>query len=289
MKRRDFLKSTADLNLGVLKMPYNYWQRGLDSYTQVMQIVDAQIGRVLESLHSLPRDVVENTVVVFAADHGEYSGAHGFGQGKLGTVYAEAWHIPLIVVDPSHRFTGDIQEIRNGLASSVDLSTLLVSIGNKGSCNWMNRDLAQIYGDRHDMISMLKSAKAPGRPYVRYATDEVVPDYYNFNRAPTHVLGVRTEDTKLGTLRKMVPGHIENHFELGGIGILRLFYGARRTRIGEYSGGRFAGCRRLRSVDPSDHSTRTAGATAPRLARSAGSVQAGAPALSRTYRAQTIW
>lgn len=28
-------------------------------------------------------------------------------QGKLTTVYEEAWHIPLIMVDPTHRFTGD--------------------------------------------------------------------------------------------------------------------------------------------------------------------------------------
>jgi arylsulfatase A-like enzyme len=194
-----------NLNLGVLKMPYSYWQRGLDSYTQVMQIVDGQIGRVLETLHSLPKDVVENTVIVFAADHGEYSGAHGFVQGKIGTVYEEAWHIPLIVVDPSERFTGDIPEIRKGLASSIDLSTLLVSIGNKGTRDWMNRNLAQMYGDRHDMISMLKSAKAQGRPYVLYATDEIAPDYYNFNSAPTHVLGLRTEDTKLGAYSKWFP------------------------------------------------------------------------------------
>jgi hypothetical protein len=42
------------VNYGVAKMPFSYWQRRLDSYTQVMQIVDAQIGSVLDTLHSLP-------------------------------------------------------------------------------------------------------------------------------------------------------------------------------------------------------------------------------------------
>ena len=65
--------------------------------------------------------------------------------------------------------------------------------------------LAEIYGDRHDMISMLKSADAPGRPYVLFATDEIVPNYFIFNRAPTHVLGLRKEDTKLGVYEKWVP------------------------------------------------------------------------------------
>jgi uncharacterized sulfatase len=71
----------------------------------------------------------------------------------------------------------------------------------------MTGRLAEIYGDRHDMISMLKSASAPGRPYVLYATDEIVPDAVdvNFNRSPTHILGLRTEDTKLGVYSKWVP------------------------------------------------------------------------------------
>ena len=195
-----------DLNFGVAKMPYSYWQRGLDSYTQVMEKVDGQIGNVLDAVENLPPDVRENTVIVFASDHGEFSGAHGFVQGKLGTVYEEAWHIPLIVVDPSHRFTGDIHKIRTGLTSHVDFSTMLVSIGNGGTRDWMIKDhLAQIYGDRHDMISMLKSADAPGRDYVLYATDEILPDYFNFNVAPTHILGVRTQDTKLGLYARWTP------------------------------------------------------------------------------------
>lgn len=58
--------------------------------------------------------------------------------------------------------------------------------------------LSEIYGDRLDLIPMLKSPDAPGRPYVLYATDEIVPNFFNPSRAPTHVLGVRTDDTKLG-------------------------------------------------------------------------------------------
>jgi arylsulfatase A-like enzyme len=195
-----------DLHLGIVKMPFNYWQRGFDSYTQVMQIVDQQIGRVLKALHSLPDDVVENTVIIFASDHGEYCGAHGLLQGKMATVYEEAWHIPLIVVDPSGRFTDDTHIIRNGLTSSVDLFNMLVSIGYRGTNHWMKQDhLAAIYGDRHDMVSMLKSSSAPGRPYVLFATDDMVFNYLNFNKAPLHVMGLRLEDSKLGTYSHWLP------------------------------------------------------------------------------------
>jgi arylsulfatase A-like enzyme len=187
------------LGEGVASAPFNYWRRGLDSYTQIMQVVDCQIGRVLDALHDLPEDVVENTVIVFASDHGEYSGAHGLAQGKLATIYEEAWHIPLIVVDPSERFTGDIDDIRTGLTSSVDLLNMLVSLGDRGSTDWMNTGiLSKIYGQRHDMISMLKSKNAPGRSYVLHATDEIAPNIYNFNNAPTHILGFRTDEYKFG-------------------------------------------------------------------------------------------
>ena len=191
--------------LGVAYAPFSYWLRGLDSYTQIIQIVDSQIGAVLDQLEALPQSMVDNTIIIFCSDHGEYAGAHGLIQGKMMTIYEEAWHIPLIVVDPSGRFTGDIDDIRLGMTSSVDLMPMLVTLGNLGSTDWMSGDLAAVYGQRHDMISMLKSKDAPGRPYVLLATDEIVPNVYNFNGAPTHVLGYRTDEYKVGISAPWVP------------------------------------------------------------------------------------
>ena len=103
------------------------------------------------------------------------------------------------MVDPSGRFADHTHIIRNGLTSSVDLFNMLVSIGYRGTNDWMRQGhLAAIYGGRHDMVSMLKSPSAPGRPYVLFATDEIVFEYLNFNKAPFHVLGLRLEDCKLG-------------------------------------------------------------------------------------------
>jgi arylsulfatase A-like enzyme len=192
--------------LGIPYGPFSYWRRGLDSYTQIIKIVDDQIGAVLDQLGDLPQSIVDNTIIVFCSDHGEYGGAHGLLQGKMMTIYEEAWHIPLVVVDPSGRFTGDIDDIRMGLTSSVDLLPMLVTLGNLGSTDWMSSDdLAAIYGQRHDMVSMLKSKDAPGRPYVLLATDEIVPNVYNPDSAPTHVLGFRTDEFKFGVSAPWVP------------------------------------------------------------------------------------
>lgn len=183
---------------GVGLAPFSYWQRSLDSYTQVMQAADGAIGQVLQAFVQLPASVQNNTVIVFMSDHGEYAGAHGFLSGKVGSLYDEAFHVPLIVLDPSGRFTGDIGTLRQGLTSSVDVLPLLVSLGLGGSRAWLAGDLGRIYGERHDLLPMLRSSQAPGRRYVLLASDEAVPGYFNFNGSPTHLVGVRTQDMKFG-------------------------------------------------------------------------------------------
>ncbi len=183
---------------GIGLAPYSYWQRSLDSYTQIMQAADGAIGQVLQTFVQLPASVQNNTVIMFMSDHGEYAGAHGFLSGKIGSLYDEAYHVPLIVVDPSGRFTGDIDTPRQGLTSSVDVLPLLVSLGLGGSRTWLSGDLDLIYGKRHDLLPMLQSSQAPGRQYVLLATDEAPPGYLNFNGSPAHLVGIRTQEMKFG-------------------------------------------------------------------------------------------
>jgi arylsulfatase A-like enzyme len=199
--------------IGIANAPYSYWQRSLDAYTQIMNILDRNIGLVLDAL---PSDIAQNTIIAFTSDHGEYASAHGFVSGKAGSCYEEVYNVPLIVVDPTHHFTGDIDAIRTNLTSSVDILPMLVSLGYNGSRSWLSGDLARLYLRRHDLLPMLKSATAPGRPYVVFATDETVPDVYNFNKSPTHIIGVRTTDAKFGLYAKWVPGTTDiafNHIE----------------------------------------------------------------------------
>jgi arylsulfatase A-like enzyme len=84
--------------IGIAEAPFSYWQRGLDSYTQIMTILDQNIGSVLDAL---PPQVAENTVIVFTSDHGDFASAHGFVSGKVGTTYEETFNVPLLVVDPT--------------------------------------------------------------------------------------------------------------------------------------------------------------------------------------------
>lgn len=189
----------TELKKGIGNAPFDYWRRNLDSYTQIMSIVDQRVGEIIDAL---PAAVARETVIVFTSDHGDLNGAHGIVAGKIGTCYEEAYHVPLIVVDPSGRFTSHENQIRTGLTSTVDLLRLFVTLGHKGSESWLTGDMRALYGQRHNLLSMLKSPKAPGRDYLLFSYDERVPSYYDFlpnGPTPLHIAGMQTDRWKLGT------------------------------------------------------------------------------------------
>ncbi len=88
----------TSLGYGIGISSYSYWQRSLDSYTQIMNVLDDNIGAVLGAL---PPAVAQNTIIVLTSDHGDYAGAHGFLSGKVATCYDEMLRIPLILVSGS--------------------------------------------------------------------------------------------------------------------------------------------------------------------------------------------
>lgn len=183
--------------------PYSYWQRGLDMYTLVQQMVDQAIGDVVAAI---PKSVLANTVIVFTSDHGDYAGAHGLLSNKIGSAYEEAIHLPLVVTDLTHRFTRRVHKPRTQLASSVDLLPMLVTLGNGGSISWRRGELRRIYGERLNLVDLLRDPNAGGRDHILFATDEVLPAVFNYLHAPTHLLAVRTREAKLVTYTHWFPG-----------------------------------------------------------------------------------
>lgn len=196
---------------GIGISPFSYWQKGLDLYTYIQTLVDKQIGRVLDAMTP---EVAKNTVVVFTSDHGDYAGAHGIVAGKTFTMYDEALHVPLIVKDPTGAFTGDVDTVRGQLTSSVDMMPMLVGLAYGGQKTWMQGDYAEMYGNRYDMFPILKSASVTGRENALFATDETMEGIFDFatapdldgQRTPTHILGVITQQYKLGVYSRWPGG-----------------------------------------------------------------------------------
>lgn len=182
--------------------PFDYWARGQDSYAQILGLVDQQIGRVLDSL---PEDVRSQTVIVFTSDHGDYVGSHGFSTSKVGSVYEEAMRVPLVVCDYTGKFTTERDVDRDQLTSNIDLMTMLVTMGYNGDRSWIRGELEALYGPRHDLLGVISSDQAPGRRHACFTTDEYISPVLNFNRAPTHILGVTDGASKLGLYNYWLP------------------------------------------------------------------------------------
>lgn len=177
----------------IAQAPFSYWQRGLDSYTQVMEMVDQHIGTVV---NAVPDDVKANTVFVFMSDHGEYAGAHGFLSGKIGSAYDEAFSIPLVVMDPRGRLTGDTDTPRTALTGSVDVAPMLATIGY-GNRDWLRGDIGRMYRERLDLLPLVASASAKGRDCVVMTSNEHPPAALNPYNEASHVYVMRTQEYKV--------------------------------------------------------------------------------------------
>ena len=73
-----------------------HWRKYRWAYARLTELVDHQIGKVLELLKT--NGVEDNTVIIFTSDHGDGNGAHQWNQKTL--MYEETAGIPFIIFDP---------------------------------------------------------------------------------------------------------------------------------------------------------------------------------------------
>jgi arylsulfatase len=98
------------------------WRRLIAHYWGLCSLVDAQVGRIVEYLEK--HRLLEDTIVVFTADHGDMMGAHGLLEKGYPLHYEEALRVPLIVVDPDSPGGRRV----NGLTSLIDVLPTLAEL-----------------------------------------------------------------------------------------------------------------------------------------------------------------
>ncbi|EMI18679.1 iduronate-2-sulfatase [Rhodopirellula maiorica SM1] len=74
--------------------------KATQAYYACVSFVDAQVGRLLDSLQQL--DLAENTIVVLWSDHGYHLGEHD-GVWQKRTLFEQSARAPLIIRSPQHR------------------------------------------------------------------------------------------------------------------------------------------------------------------------------------------
>ncbi|MDX2349026.1 MAG: sulfatase-like hydrolase/transferase [Porticoccus sp.] len=107
--------------VGVVPDDDKRWQRLNNYYLNCIKDVDNNIDELLNELDEL--NIADNTIVIFTADHGELSGAHGL-TGKGATAYQEQNNVPFIIVHPA--FKGNKR--CKAVTSHVDIATTLISL-----------------------------------------------------------------------------------------------------------------------------------------------------------------
>ena len=75
------------------------WHNHVNYYLNCLLDVDRHIGAVLDELEATGQ--ADNTVIIFAADHGEMGGAHHLRQ-KGSVAFQESVNVPLVIADPRH-------------------------------------------------------------------------------------------------------------------------------------------------------------------------------------------
>lgn len=116
-------------------------------YAASVQQIDDEIGRILDTLEK--KGLLDNTIIIFSADHGEYLGDHGL-IGK-GSFFETSIHVPMIV-----RVPGAEAQVSNALVTLNDvMATILAYAG-------------------HPIPDYVDSAPLPGLGFADEADHDVV-------------------------------------------------------------------------------------------------------------------
>ncbi|MEO6409022.1 MAG: sulfatase-like hydrolase/transferase, partial [Burkholderiaceae bacterium] len=96
------------------------------AYQGLITQIDDHLGRLFDAMQSMGR--MDDTLVVFTADHGDFLGDHWLGEKEL--FYDAVQRVPLIVVDPTREADATRGRVDTRFVESVDvLPTILAAFG----------------------------------------------------------------------------------------------------------------------------------------------------------------
>jgi choline-sulfatase len=166
------------------QMKRNY----LNFYGNLMKSSDAYLVKILDTLTS--SGLLENTLVIATADHGEMGTTHGGMRQKNFNFYEESIRVPLVYSNPR---LFKKARTTDALVSHVDFLPTLASLVNapaKARANWQGVD----YSDQ-----ILSRTAKPSQNYTVFTYDDYQSGQSSgpYPRPPNHVVSIREQRYKL--------------------------------------------------------------------------------------------
>ena len=107
-------------------------------YLGEIKCVDDNVGRILKTLEE--RGMLENTMIIYTSDHGEFMGEHGLYFKNL--MYEPAHHVGMLMCWPGHIAPGT--EVHECVANVDLMSTLAGVLGLKTAGKEQGRDASAL-------------------------------------------------------------------------------------------------------------------------------------------------
>lgn len=125
-------------------LDWSDWAEAVKHYYAYVTLIDSAIGKIINHLEK--RGVLENTVIIFMADHGETLGSHGGLMDKGIFHFEEIQRIPMMIFDPR---TSGSPRVEEKLVSLIDIYPTILDLAgvDDGPAGREGRSLAALISD----------------------------------------------------------------------------------------------------------------------------------------------
>lgn len=180
-------------------------------YCASTEVIDAQIGALVEALER--RGMADNTIIVYASDHGEMLGDHGLY--TKGVAYEGALRVPLIVAGPG--IAGG--RVCDGLVELIDVNPTVCELaglpvqGNIDALSFRPVLDGQCAGHRKETVSAIRNLRC-----IRTHTHKLIdnygggPELYDLREDPQELRNIHGEEQELANrlYRQMAARFVED-------------------------------------------------------------------------------
>lgn len=163
------------------ELVWDDWAEAVRHYYAFMTLIDLQIGRIIDYLKET--GLIDNTMIIFTADHGETIGSHGGLTDKGWQNFEEIQRIPFVVRPPDAWSDSERGNVREDWVSLLDVYPTLLDLGSD------SREISTTPG--MSLLPLIRGERVKWR-------DSVFVEFNGVNSLSTSMVTVRRENIKYG-------------------------------------------------------------------------------------------